>query len=174
MKLNKIIISCCFCMSFIQAAQIDMKNIKYGEKTEVDNGFIIFEDKKNSGDIYSLKQLPKKKIEKVEMPKAYKACISCHGKKGDKKPKVKIGKVSYLAGMNKLKLSKKLFLYRNGTYSLGNGEIMYPVAKKLKDKEIKDIALYLSQQEKIKETPKKKIIGPQLPNSEEINLDKID
>lgn len=142
------------------------QQIVYGEKTEISNGFVIYADKEASGDISMLKTISAKEVKKVDMPSSYKSCISCHGSLGEKRA---VGKVSFLAGQNKIRLMKKLAAYRHGTYSQGfDSESMKKAAEKLTDKEINDISLYLSQQEIPKE--KKKDDN----KTDEINKDFID
>ncbi len=114
-----------------------------------------------------------KEVDLVKMPKSYsKKCISCHGEKGNLIPKTKLGKSIYIAGMSKIRIIKKLSMYKNGSYSLGNGNIMQEIMKNVSDEEIKEIGLYISQQEKIKE--KKKLIGPKLKKDDNVSLERID
>ena len=74
--------------------------------------------------------------------KLYKKCISCHGKTGLGK---KSQKAPMIAGQYSWYLESQITAIKNKTRTGGQTKKMYPFVKNLKDKDIKDLAAYITQ-----------------------------
>lgn len=79
-------------------------------------------------------------IQTVNATPLFDKCISCHGRKAE-------GKQSYgapkLAGQHSWYIKDQLKLFKSKKRKGGRASMMYGVAKKLSDKDIKELAEYL-------------------------------
>lgn len=71
----------------------------------------------------------------------YKPCISCHGKKAEKKA---LGRGQIIAGWSKQKTIDALEGYKSKTYGGPMKNMMYPQASKLTKEQIEQVAAYIS------------------------------
>lgn len=73
---------------------------------------------------------------------SYKACIGCHGEKGSKKA---LGKKTSFKGQSQQELTMKLLGYKQGILNMyGLGSMKRTMFKKISNKELKEIAKYIS------------------------------
>ena len=74
--------------------------------------------------------------------KTYAKCAGCHGVNGEK---AALGKSAIITGQDRDLTIKQLKKYKSGTLnSHGLGGLMKDQAKKLNDKEIEEVAKYIS------------------------------
>jgi len=71
----------------------------------------------------------------------YKRCVSCHGEDGSKKP---LGTPYTIIGQSKDEIAAKLKGYKNGTYGGDKKNIMASQVKNLSDRDIEELAEYIS------------------------------
>lgn len=77
----------------------------------------------------------------TEMPEKYKACIGCHGDKGQK---VALGKSKVIKEMTKEEIVIALKGYKDGTYGGAMKGVMKGQSMSLTDEDMTKIAEYIS------------------------------